>query len=552
MRAVDPVSAPDARPCSSRSSYSSTRSSRTCSTASARDAGPAGRRLGGLGNYRHVFGDDLFWLSFRNTAVYALCGTVVSLAAGLGFALLLNARTGKISDAMGFLYTLPWVVSPVVAGFAWKWMLNDSFGILNYWLTGLSIVRQDVNWLGDPHTALPCVAVARVWQFYPFAMVMFLAGLQCIPREQYEAAEVDGATPAAEVLLDHAPQPPSRDLRPAPARRDLELQRLQSRFCHDAGRARSTPRWSCPSWCGSSRLSHFDLGKGSALSVLVFAMLFSCPSLYLRDPYQEGRGVKEALRALFMAALRAPGHAPLSLDGLHLVQAPDRSEQVSPAVDESRHELRSRTATCSSISPSRCYTVNSLVVVSSAAPRSRSRGKPRGVRVRTVHVPREAGTFCSLLLLSQMLPGASVIIPLFQLVTHADCTTRTRAGPRPYGGAPAVRHLAPVRLLLRDPPVEVEDAALIDGCSRLSALRRVILPLALPGLGATALFAFLGSWNEFFFALLLTTPTRPGRCPWGSACSSASIRTSGTRWRRRRFCSASRRCCCSCWCGRRS
>ena len=64
-------------------------------------------------------------------------------------------------------------------------------------------------------------------------------------------------------------------------------------------------------------------------------------------------------------------------------------------------------------------------------------------------------------------------------------------------------------------PIEVEDAALIDGCSRLMALRKVILPLALPGLGATALFAFLGSWNEFFFALILTTSDSTRTIPVG-------------------------------------
>ena len=92
----------------------------------------------GLANFSRVLQDGLFWLSFRNTVVYALMGTLLSLGAGLGFALLLNARTGRMSDLMGFLYAVPWVVSPVVAGFVWKWLLNDSFGILNEWLTRLS------------------------------------------------------------------------------------------------------------------------------------------------------------------------------------------------------------------------------------------------------------------------------------------------------------------------------------------------------------------------------------------------------------------------------
>jgi multiple sugar transport system permease protein len=120
-----------------------------------------------------------------------------------------------------------------------------------------------------------------------------------------------------------------------------------------------------------------------------------------------------------------------------------------------------------------------------------------------------------LFLLSQMLPGASVIIPLFQLLntmglydTHAGLILVHSAVMLPF-----------VIWLLygffRNIPREVEDAALIDGCSRMSALRRVILPLALPGIGATALFAFLGSWNEFFFALILTASDSTKTIPVG-------------------------------------
>jgi len=118
-------------------------------------------------------------------------------------------------------------------------------------------------------------------------------------------------------------------------------------------------------------------------------------------------------------------------------------------------------------------------------------------------------------LLSQMLPGASVIIPLFQLLQKIGLYD-TRFG------------LILVHTSLLLPfviwllygffltiPREVEDAALIDGCSRMQALRRVILPLALPGIGATALFAFLGSWNEFFFALLLTSSDTTKTIPVG-------------------------------------
>jgi ABC-type glycerol-3-phosphate transport system permease component len=118
-------------------------------------------------------------------------------------------------------------------------------------------------------------------------------------------------------------------------------------------------------------------------------------------------------------------------------------------------------------------------------------------------------------LLSQMLPGASVIIPLFQLLqkiglydTHLGLILVHTALLLPF----VIWLLYGFFLGI---PREVEDAALIDGCSRLQALRKVILPLALPGIGATALFAFLGSWNEFFFALLLTSSDSAKTIPVG-------------------------------------
>jgi multiple sugar transport system permease protein len=148
----------------------------------------------GLENYSEIVGDDLFWLSLTNTFVYAFAGTALSLAVGLGLAMLLNMKVGPISNVAELLYTLPWVISPVVAGFAWKWLLNDHFGIINHWLIEAGLIDDGITWLGSPDTALGSVVVARVWQFFPFAMVMFLAGLQSIPPTQYEAADVDGAT----------------------------------------------------------------------------------------------------------------------------------------------------------------------------------------------------------------------------------------------------------------------------------------------------------------------------------------------------------------------
>jgi len=122
----------------------------------------------GLSNYVKVLKDDVFWLSFKNTALYAVFGTIFSLALGLAIALLLNTKIGRINNIFKFLYTVPWVVSPVVAGFAWKWMLNDNFGLVNYWLVSLGIIEEGRHLAGQfgycagLRDDRPCLAILSV------------------------------------------------------------------------------------------------------------------------------------------------------------------------------------------------------------------------------------------------------------------------------------------------------------------------------------------------------------------------------------------------------
>jgi multiple sugar transport system permease protein len=235
----------------------------------------------GLQNYKHVFEDTLFWRSFRNTSVYAVVGTVMALVIGLSFALLLNLKLGKITTIMGALYTIPWIISPVVAGFAWKWLLNDRFGIVNYWLSSAGIVNLGTSWLGNPGTALMCVMLARIWQFYPFAMVIFLAGLQSIPQEQYEAAAVDGATMIRRFF--HITLPNLKAVTSVLlvlgviwSFNDFNMVFVMTR----GGPMNSS--MVLPVLVREFSFVNFDLGKGSALSVVVFALLTTLSFLYLK------------------------------------------------------------------------------------------------------------------------------------------------------------------------------------------------------------------------------------------------------------------------------
>lgn len=235
----------------------------------------------GWANYERIFSDDLFWHALRNTAAYAIVGTLLALLVGFGFALLLNHKLGRITGLLTFLYTIPWIISPVVAGFAWKWILNDHSGIVNYWLALAGFIDPGTSWLGRPATALGCVMVARIWQFYPFAMVMFLAGLKTIPSEQYEAAAVDGATQLARFRYITLP-----NLRAVGSVllvlgviwsfNDFNLVFVMTR----GGPLNAT--MVLPVLVRELSFVHFDLGRGSALSNAMFLILVGFAFVYLR------------------------------------------------------------------------------------------------------------------------------------------------------------------------------------------------------------------------------------------------------------------------------
>jgi len=235
----------------------------------------------GFGNFERVFQDSVFWLAFWNTLVYAIVGTTLALVIGLAFALLLNLKIGPIATVMNVIYTIPWVISPVVAGFAWKWLLNDNFGILNHWLVSLGLVNEEITWLGGADTALACVIIARLWQFYPFAMVMFLAGLQSIPHDQYEAAAVDGATAFQKFFHITLPNLQSVTavlllLGTIWSFNDFNIVFVMTR----GGPINAS--MVLPVLVREFSFVQFDLGKGSALSIVIFFLLISLSLVYLK------------------------------------------------------------------------------------------------------------------------------------------------------------------------------------------------------------------------------------------------------------------------------
>ncbi len=145
----------------------------------------------GLKNYTEVIGSYYFKNSLQITAIYTVAAVFGVIIFGLGVALLLNTKI-KMATPLKIVILLPWALPSVVSGLLWKWILNADFGAFNGLLYALGIIDSYIPFLADPTLAKASLVVAHIWKEGPLAVIFFLAGLQLIPDELYEAAKIDG------------------------------------------------------------------------------------------------------------------------------------------------------------------------------------------------------------------------------------------------------------------------------------------------------------------------------------------------------------------------
>jgi multiple sugar transport system permease protein len=148
----------------------------------------------GLQNFEALLSDSIFRVAVWNTFVYTAVATVFKLALGLWLALLLNRHFIGKAFTRAFIL-LPFIIPTVLSTFAWKWMFDPTFSVINWSLFQLGLIHGRINWLGDPYLALISVIIVNVWRGVPFFAISLLAGLQTINPELEEAAAIDGARP---------------------------------------------------------------------------------------------------------------------------------------------------------------------------------------------------------------------------------------------------------------------------------------------------------------------------------------------------------------------
>ncbi len=146
-----------------------------------------------LDHYANLARDPFFKTTFWNTAVFVFFSVAAHLLLGLAVALVLN-RALPAKPFFRIIALLPWVVPDVVTGIIWKWMLNPIYGALNDFLQRAGLIEGSVEWLSNPQLAMLSAILVNLWRGFPFVMLILLAGLQSIPKELYEAADIDGAS----------------------------------------------------------------------------------------------------------------------------------------------------------------------------------------------------------------------------------------------------------------------------------------------------------------------------------------------------------------------
>lgn len=149
-------------------------------------------RFIGISNYLKLFDDPLFWIALKNTFYYVIAASPLSIAVSLGAAIILNSKLVRFKAIFRLSYFIPVVTTLVAVAIVWRFIYHPRFGIMNYFLSWFNI--NPIDWLGDPDWAMPAIILMSVWKNFGYNMIIFIAGLQNIPEDLYEAADMEGAS----------------------------------------------------------------------------------------------------------------------------------------------------------------------------------------------------------------------------------------------------------------------------------------------------------------------------------------------------------------------
>ncbi|MDH6267458.1 multiple sugar transport system permease protein [Rhizobium sp. SG_E_25_P2] len=242
----------------------------------------------GFKNYIALFSQPETWPILRNTAVFVVASIAGQFLIGFGLALFFwNDFPG--SSWLRGLFLVSWVMPGLVVGAIWNWLLSGDFGVLNYFLRELGVISSNIFWRSDPHYSLWAVILANIWLGTSFNMILLSVGLSGIPKDLYEAAELDGAGVFQRFFTITLPMMRST----IGAIISLGLIFTLQQFDLFAGITSGGPNNSsnvAQYWAWDLSFKQYDFARGATVSVIMIVFVMIAAVIYVRSTRQEVRG----------------------------------------------------------------------------------------------------------------------------------------------------------------------------------------------------------------------------------------------------------------------
>jgi len=238
------------------------------------------QRFVGLYNYIYLAGDADFWRSLWYGIVYSVSTITLQIVVGLIAALLVNEAFRGRNLVRGILL-FPYVIPTVVAIILWKWLLNNQFGLVNYFLLAIGVVDDPLNWMGKDHIMFSLIIIS-VWEFFPFVVLSVLARLQTIPPVLYEAAKVDGS--GAWGRFFHVTLPQLRNVLFVVIllRSIWMFTKFDTVWLLTQGGGAEKYIRTLPVYAYMRTFMYYQAGLGSALAVIMFGFLIASTAIYFK------------------------------------------------------------------------------------------------------------------------------------------------------------------------------------------------------------------------------------------------------------------------------
>ncbi|BEL01892.1 ABC transporter permease subunit [Actinoplanes sichuanensis] len=527
----------------------------------------------GFDNYRALLDDRQFRTGVVNSFVFTAYAEVFKVVLGLAAALLLH-RLRRGRALITGLLLVPWVVPTVVTAFSWRALLDPIFGSVNTLLTdsGIGSLLASLHlvdswpagWLSDPSLAMPSVILVNVWKGVPFFTVCFLAGLKSIPTELYEAATIDGASTWQQ--FRHVTLPGLRHVITVTVTlssiwtfNNFDLIWLLTQ----GGPGDVTAPYVLVAY--SKAILQLQYGAGAAVTLVMLPIIAGLVFVLVRLLREDSgnrppRWTGPTRRALpwvitvlvtgllFWASPEIFWKAALVLAVILLVAAlVTRLSKVGTGLalagllvfvlgpmywifvtafkSETQVVMRDNDlwptpwtleqfGALFTNQPFGRWYLNTITVSAASTAVALICAALGGYALARLRF-RGAQGFTVTVLLTYVMPGALLFIPLYQLLIETRLTDSlwSLAITYPTFTLPFATWL--LTGYFASIPVDLEEAALVDGSTRFQAFRRVVLPLAKPGLLAVALFTLTNAWNEFLFAFVFITKDEYKTLPVG-------------------------------------